>query len=81
MKIDTATITSQGQMTVPRRWRERVGVLHGGPVRLTWLEDEEDSLKISPLPRPALSSSGLGRSLLAIPKGLPSVPKHFLPYK
>jgi AbrB family looped-hinge helix DNA binding protein len=81
MKTDTATITSQGQMTVPKRWRERAGVLNGGPVRLTWLEDEQGSLKISPLPRPELSSSGLGRALAAMPKGLPAVPKHVLPYK
>ena len=81
MKTDTATISPQGQMTVPKRWRERAGVLRGGPVRLTWLEDEEGSLKVSPLPRPERSNSGLGCSLLAMPKGLPSVPKHFLPYK
>jgi AbrB family looped-hinge helix DNA binding protein len=81
MKTDTATITSQGQMTVPKRWRERAGVLHGGPVRLTWLEDEEGSLKISPLPRPERVNSGLGRSLLAMPKGLPPIPRHILPFK
>jgi AbrB family looped-hinge helix DNA binding protein len=81
MKTDTATITSQGQMTVPKRWRERAGVLRGGPVRLTWLEDEEGSLKISPLPRPERTNSGLGRSLLRMPKGLPPVPKHHLPFK
>ena len=81
MKTDTATITPQGQMTVPKRWRKRAGVLRGGPVRLTWLEDEEGSLKVSPLPRPERSQSGLGRSLLAMPKGLPSVPTHLLPYK
>lgn len=68
-------------MTVPKRWRERAGVLRGGPVRITWLEDEEGSLMISPLPRAKRSSSGLGRALLAMPKGMPSIPKHFLPYK
>jgi AbrB family looped-hinge helix DNA binding protein len=81
VKTGTATITSQGQMTIPKRWRERAGVLRGGPVRITWLEDEEGSLKISPLPRAKRSSSGLGRALLAMPKGIPSIPKHFLPYK
>ena len=81
MKTDTATITTQGQMTVPKRWRARAGVLRGGPVRLTWLDDEEGSLKISPLPRPELAGSGLGRALLQMPKGLPAVVKHFLPYK
>ena len=74
-------IVCVGQMTVPKRWRDRAGVLHGGPVRLTWLDDEEGSLKISPFPRPEPSRSGLGRSLLTMPKGLPSVAKHLLPYK
>lgn len=81
MKTDTATITSQGQMTVPKRWRERAGVLRGGPVLITWLEDEEGSLKISPLLRAKRSSADLGHALLAMPKGMPSIPKHFLPYK
>lgn len=81
MKTDTATITSQGQMTIPKRWRQQAGVLRGGPVTLTWLDDEAGSLRISPLPRPERSSSGLGRGLLAMPKGLPSIPKHVLPYK
>jgi AbrB family looped-hinge helix DNA binding protein len=81
MKTDTATITSQGQMTVPKRWREQAGVPDGGAVLLTWLDDSEGSLKISPLPRLQRSNSGLGRALLKMPKGLPEVAKHVLPPK
>ena len=81
MKTDTATITSQGQMTVPKRWREQAGVGDGGAVLITWLDDPEGSLKISPLPRPQRSNGGLGRALLKMPKGLPTVPKSSLPPK
>ena len=51
-------------MTVPKRWREQAGVRDGGAVLVTWLDDEEGSLKISPLPRQQRSNGGLGRALL-----------------
>ena len=60
-----ATITAKGQMTVPKRLRERLGVPNGGKIRI--LQHSDGSVYILPV----VSMKELTQSLPPSPKRNP----------
>jgi bifunctional DNA-binding transcriptional regulator/antitoxin component of YhaV-PrlF toxin-antitoxin module len=58
VKTDTATITSQGQMTVPKRWREQADAVYLGALTMAELRD---GVSIAPAGKQARLDAFVGR--------------------
>lgn len=79
--LRTLQVTSAGQTTLPIAWRRRQGLVTGGPVKAVEVSDGQGSLLLTPVRPPAPAGKGLGAAMLAMPPGLPEIPKHVLPSK
>ncbi|MEW6306527.1 MAG: AbrB/MazE/SpoVT family DNA-binding domain-containing protein [Verrucomicrobiota bacterium] len=80
-EVDVMSVTVKGQALLPKEWRERVGLKHGGAVRVVQLNDPDHSLLLTPLRKPKRTSRGLAKFLRSCPAELPVPERHILPFK
>jgi bifunctional DNA-binding transcriptional regulator/antitoxin component of YhaV-PrlF toxin-antitoxin module len=79
--VKAIRVTAAGQTTLPIGWRRRQGLVSGGPLKVVELADGQGSLLLTPIRPPQPAGKGVGLGLLAMPPGLPDIPKHYLPFK
>lgn len=80
VKSTAATITSTGQLQIPKEWRNVWGDA-STPVSITDLQDGEGTLIIKPVPKPKRGMKGFTAWLKAhpCPYDLPVPERHILP--
>ena len=77
--LDTLTVSSVGQATLPKAWRDASGLAKGGLVEVRPLEDGRNSIILTPRPARREGASGLLEAMRACPHPLPEPERHVLP--
>lgn len=79
--LDTMTVSSVGQSTLPKWWREVSGLSKGGLVEVHPLRDGKHSLVLTPKPARRHGAVGLLKLLSRCPAPMPVPERHTLPFK
>lgn len=77
--MSTLRVSLAGRATLPIAWRRANGLISGGPVIVVEVGDGKGSLMLTPIRPEVPAGMGLGLALLAMPPGMPAIPKHVLP--
>ena len=79
--LDTMTVSSVGQSTLPKWWRDASGLSRGGMVEVRPLRDGQHSLVLTPKPARRRGAIGLLKLLSRCPAPMPPPERHQLPFK
>ncbi len=79
--LDTMTVSSVGQSTLPKWWREVSGLSKGGLVEVRPLRDGKHSIVLTPKPTRRRGAVGLLKLLSRCPAPMPAPGRHELPFK
>jgi bifunctional DNA-binding transcriptional regulator/antitoxin component of YhaV-PrlF toxin-antitoxin module len=79
--LDVMTISRVGQSTFPKAWRQAAGLIRGGVVEVSPLNDGKHSLLLTPRPPRRVGAVGLLKAMHQCPHDFPDVPRHTLPFR
>ena len=79
--LDTMTVSTVGQSTLPKWWRDASGLSGGGVVEVRPLRDGKHSLVLTPKPARRRGASGLRKLLSRCPAPMPPPARHPLLFK
>ncbi|KAF0181381.1 MAG: hypothetical protein FD161_54 [Limisphaerales bacterium] len=81
VKTTTGVISTQGQFTLPKAWRDAWGITQGTSVAVFDLEDGEGTLLVKPISKPKRGLKGLAKMMERCPGELPVPERHVLPFR
>jgi bifunctional DNA-binding transcriptional regulator/antitoxin component of YhaV-PrlF toxin-antitoxin module len=79
--LDTMTISTVGQSTLPKWWREASGLSKGGVVEVRPMRDGKNSIVLTPKPAKRCGAIGLFKLFSTCPASTPPPERHHLPFK